>query len=68
MTDEFSALPIHVTENGAAFNDYCDPNGEVRDVERVHYFNRFLDAVGRAMTDGIDVAGYFAWSFLDNLE
>jgi beta-glucosidase len=65
---DYSSLPIHVTENGATFHDYPDPSGEVRDPERIDYHRGYIDAVGRAIADGIDVRGYFAWSFLDNFE
>jgi beta-glucosidase len=65
---EYSPLPIHVTENGASFHDYVDPNGEVRDVERIDYLRGYVDAVGRAVESGVDVRGYFCWSFMDNFE
>ncbi len=68
VSKEFSALPIYVTENGASLNDYVDPNGEVRDVERIGYFRGYIDAVCQAVENGVDVRGYFAWSLMDNFE
>ena len=68
VNKEFSPLPILVTENGASFHDYVDPNGEVRDFERIDYLRGYIDAVAQAVEDGVDVRGYFAWSFLDNFE
>lgn len=61
-------LPIYVTENGASFADYVDPEGAVLDTERVAYLRGYLDAAAVAIEDGIDLAGYYAWSFLDNYE
>ena len=65
---DFTTLPIYVTENGACFDDYLDPNGEVIDSERVSYFSRYLTAAGKAIREGVNLKGYFAWSFLDNFE
>jgi beta-glucosidase len=35
---------------------------------RIAYLDRHLDAVRRAIADGVPVAGYFVWSLLDNYE
>lgn len=68
LSRDFTPLPIYVTESGACFDDYLDPNGDVIDSERVSYFSRYLTAVGRAIRDGANVKAYYAWSFLDNFE
>ncbi|MFJ4922938.1 GH1 family beta-glucosidase [Streptomyces sp. NPDC088725] len=61
-------LPVMITENGAAFDDYAAPDGEVRDPERIAYLRRHLTAVHRAIEAGVDIRGYFLWSLLDNFE
>ncbi|MET9804842.1 GH1 family beta-glucosidase [Streptomyces sp. NPDC006368] len=68
LRDELPEVPLMVTENGAAYDDYADPSGEVHDPERVAYLNAHLTAVHRALGDGADVRGYFLWSLLDNFE
>ncbi|MER7108266.1 GH1 family beta-glucosidase [Streptomyces sp. NPDC000229] len=68
LRDELPEVPLMVTENGAAYDDYADPSGEVHDPERVAYLDGHLAAVHRALTDGVDVRGYFLWSLLDNFE
>jgi beta-glucosidase len=68
VSREFTALPLYVTENGASFDDYVDPNGDVLDTERVDYLAGYLAAAGRAIQAGVDLRGYYAWSFLDNFE
>ncbi|RYY72644.1 glycosyl hydrolase family protein [archaeon] len=35
---------------------------------RLSYFQGYLSALDRAIGDGANVAGYFAWSLLDNFE
>ncbi|MCD0481018.1 family 1 glycosylhydrolase [Streptacidiphilus sp. ASG 303] len=68
LRDELPGTPLVVTENGAAYDDYTDPSGEVHDPERVAYLHAHLAAVARAAADGADVRGYFLWSLLDNFE
>jgi len=61
-------LPLFVTENGCAAEDYVNPDGEVDDAERVNYLHSHLEAAARAIKDGANLAGYFVWSLLDNFE
>lgn len=68
LRDELPDTPLLVTENGAAYDDYADPEGEVHDPERIAYLRAHLAAVHRAIADGADVQGYFLWSLLDNFE
>jgi beta-glucosidase len=65
---EFTPLPIYVTESGASFDDYVDPDGVVADHERVAYLRGYLDAAAAAIRSCVDLQGYYAWSFLDNFE
>ena len=59
---------IHITENGAAYNDEVNADGEVDDPKRLSYIRRHLQQVHRAIEAGIPVQGYFAWSLMDNFE
>ncbi|MEU1281324.1 GH1 family beta-glucosidase [Streptomyces sp. NPDC005805] len=68
LRDDLPGVPLVITENGAAYEDYADPSGEVKDPERVEYLHAHLAAVHRAIEDGADVRGYFLWSLLDNFE
>lgn len=65
---DFPGLPLYITENGAAFDDYVNPEGEVRDPERIEYLRGHLAAAHRAIGAGVDLRGYFQWSLLDNFE
>lgn len=59
---------IFITENGAAFPDVLTPDGCVHDEGRLRYFQTHLEQLHRAIAAGVPVAGYFAWSLLDNFE
>lgn len=64
---ELPGVPLLVTENGAAYPDRRGPDG-VSDPDRVAYLRSHLAAVHEAIDGGVDVRGYFLWSFLDNFE
>jgi len=67
LNDEYQLPPVYITENGAAMPDQII-NGSVRDNDRIEYFQGHLNAVHRAIENGVDIHGYFAWSLLDNFE
>ena len=68
LRDEYTSLPLYVTENGAAYDDHPDGNGFVQDVDRVAYLSTHLRAAHRALDAGVNLGGYFVWSLLDNFE
>jgi beta-glucosidase len=61
-------LPLYITENGMAAEDYVDPEGGIDDQERIAYLHTHLEAAARAIDSGVDLRGYFCWSLLDNFE
>jgi beta-glucosidase len=66
---EYSALPIYITENGAAFEDPpLNGGGWVDDEPRTNYLSGHMEAVRGAIADGVDVRRYCLWSLLDNFE
>jgi len=66
---DYSNMPaLYITENGASYTDTVTGAGTIEDTEREEYILNHLDAVARAIADGVDVRGYFVWSLLDNFE
>jgi beta-glucosidase len=63
----YTLPPIYITENGAAMPDVIE-NDQVNDQDRVDYFQSHLSALDKAVQNGVNVAGYFAWSLMDNFE
>ncbi|MFD8309309.1 GH1 family beta-glucosidase [Streptomyces sp. NPDC059690] len=68
LTDEYPIRRLYVTENGSAYPDVVRPDGTVDDPERQDYLERHLAACASAVRKGAPLAGYFAWSLLDNFE
>ncbi|WDC85145.1 family 1 glycosylhydrolase [Caloramator sp. mosi_1] len=64
----YNGIDIYITENGAAFNDIVNSNGKVVDDYRIYYLYEHLKEVHRAISDGVNLKGYYLWSFLDNFE
>lgn len=60
--------PLWITENGAAYRDVPVGDDSVADPERVTYLRAHLHAAHRAIAQGVDVRGYFAWTLMDNFE
>ncbi len=59
---------LYITENGCADATGPGSDGQVHDTSRVDYLASHLGQLARAIDDGCDVRGYFAWSLLDNFE
>ena len=67
-TEYTGNLPLYVSENGASFRDYLNPEGACHDPERVDFLREHLRAAHQAIEDGVPLKGYFVWSLLDNFE
>lgn len=61
-------MPIMITENGMSCHDTVSLDGNVHDPNRIDFLDRYLSQLQRASDEGIDIIGYFLWSFLDNFE
>ncbi|MEU3457721.1 GH1 family beta-glucosidase [Micromonospora sp. NPDC006766] len=64
---DYTELPLYVTENGSAFVDAVI-DGRVDDPDRLAYFDAHLRAAHAAISAGVPLKGYFAWSLMDNFE
>lgn len=62
-----NSIEIIITENGAAFPDRLE-DGHVDDSDRIQFYQQYLAQVLKAKQEGVNVNGYFAWSFTDNFE
>lgn len=64
---DYPELPLYITENGSAFVD-AFVDGQVEDTDRLAYFDAHLRAAHTAISSGVPLRGYFAWSLMDNFE
>jgi beta-glucosidase len=68
IKQRYGDVPLYITENGAAFYDPPTAAGGVTDPLRTSYLRQHLRAAASALAQGVDLRGYFVWSFLDNFE
>jgi len=70
VADRYGNPPIYITENGVDVpNESSMPLPAVlHDQFRIDYYTQYLSNVSQAITEGVNVKGYFAWSFMDNFE
>jgi beta-glucosidase len=68
LKSEYGGVPLYITENGAAFPDRLEADGTVHDPRRAEFLAQHFLAAMRAIERGVDLRGYFVWSFMDNFE
>lgn len=57
-------VPMIVVENGLGANDVL-VDGTVHDSYRINYLREHIEAIKRAIEDGVDVFGYTMWGCID---
>ena len=67
IDERYGKPEIIITENGCAY-DIEMKNGEVNDQQRIYFYREYLIEAQKAIDDGVNLSGYFAWSFMDNFE
>ncbi len=68
LLHERYGLPIVITENGISCREQPGLDGLVHDTPRIDFMSRYLVQLGRAVSAGTPVQGYFHWSIMDNFE
>lgn len=66
LKDRYGQVKIYITENGLGDEDPIVED-EICDVPRIKYISEHLTALKQAISDGVNVKGYFAWSVIDLL-
>lgn len=61
-------LPVYITENGMSAHDWVSLDGKVHDPNRIDFLHRYLKGLKESAENGVDIRGYFQWSFMDNFE
>jgi beta-glucosidase len=65
---EYGNTPLYVTENGAAFPDTVEADGSVNDEDRLTFLQEYLKGCHRAISEGVNLRGYYLWTLMDNFE
>ncbi|XP_009758225.1 beta-glucosidase 12-like isoform X1 [Nicotiana sylvestris] len=59
---------IYITECGMGESNITKVEEGVNDIQRVDFYKRHIKALYEAFKEGVNVHGFFAWSFFDNFE
>ena len=68
LREDYTGIPIYITENGAAFKDKISRDGKVHDSKRINFLRDHLKVIAELNQKGADIRGYFLWSLMDNFE
>ncbi|TVU24730.1 hypothetical protein EJB05_27184 [Eragrostis curvula] len=68
LNEKYGNPTVYITENGMDQPGNLTRDQYLRDVTRVRFYRSYLTELKKAIDKGANVAGYFAWSFLDNFE
>ena len=60
-------LPMMITENGIGLYDKVEEDGSINDDDRIDYLRKHLQQCNLALQDGVELLGYYPWSFIDLL-
>ncbi|EAS44404.1 beta-glucosidase [Photobacterium profundum] len=66
LKERYGDIPFYITENGLGAKDPII-DGEIVDQPRIDYLSSHIDAAESAIKQGIDLRGYYPWSFIDLL-
>jgi len=67
IDQRYNHPPIVLTENGCATVENMTANA-VDDPSRVAFLTGYMNAAKQAIADGVDLRGYFVWSYVNNYE
>ncbi|KAL0285729.1 UNVERIFIED_CONTAM: Furcatin hydrolase [Sesamum angustifolium] len=59
---------IYITENGIADSSNGTVKHAIEDLQRIKFYSGHFRTVQEAINQGVNVKGFFAWSFLDTFE
>ncbi|XP_078170628.1 beta-glucosidase 1-like isoform X2 [Carex rostrata] len=68
VKEKYGNPTVILSENGMDYPGNVTLNEGVHDTKRVNYYSSYISELKRAIDDGANVIGYFAWSLLDNFE
>ncbi|MBX9690579.1 MAG: beta-glucosidase [Candidatus Obscuribacterales bacterium] len=68
INKDYRLPPVYITENGAAYKDVLNEKNQIHDRQRLNYLRDHLLELYSALQEGVDLRGYFLWSFMDNFE
>ncbi|MBQ0066140.1 MAG: family 1 glycosylhydrolase [Firmicutes bacterium] len=58
-------IPLIITENGLGAYDTVEEDGSIHDPFRIEYYRKHIQAMQKAIDNGVDLIGYTTWGCID---
>ena len=58
-------IPLMIVENGLGAYDTVEEDGSIHDDYRIAYYRPHIEAMSRAIDNGVDLIGYTTWGCID---
>ncbi|KAJ3675842.1 hypothetical protein LUZ60_004884 [Juncus effusus] len=68
IKENYKNPTVILSENGMDYPGNVTLKEGIRDTIRINYYKNYITELKKAIDDGANVIGYFAWSLLDNFE
>ncbi|CAM8946492.1 unnamed protein product [Rhodiola kirilowii] len=68
LKEHYGNLPLIISENGIDDPGNITLHNGLADDSRIHYYREYIQQMKKAIDEGANVTGYFAWSLVDNFE
>ncbi|KAE9600235.1 hypothetical protein Lal_00045859 [Lupinus albus] len=68
IKERYGNPTVILSENGMDYAGNVTFSEALHDTKRINYYKGYLSQLKKAVDDGTNVVGYFAWSLLDNFE
>jgi len=70
ISDRYHNPPIYITENGVSVphENELPIEQALHDQFRIDFYSQYISNISKAITEKVNVKGYFAWSLMDNFE
>ena len=65
LASRYPDTPIMVVENGLGAFDKVESDGAIHDDYRIIYFRKHIEAMNKAIEDGVPLIGYTTWGPID---
>ena len=65
LNDRYPHVPLMIVENGLGAQDKVEEDGSIHDPYRIDYLRAHIEAMQKAVDEGVNLIGYTTWGPID---
>ena len=65
LSSRYPHTPLMIVENGLGAVDRVEEDGSIHDYYRIDYFKQHIQAMKKAVDNGVNLIGYTSWGAID---